>query len=110
MGLNLDGTDVPLPHEPGFDSPDRAKPASESSANWHKGTPGPGSSMEDLRWYCTREIGNLQGTARASGKTAYGLRMEFDIPKGRVDTKSEALMVQAGFTKVRTDTRDELAN
>ena len=66
--------------------------------------------MEDLRWYCIREIGNLQETARASGKNAYNLKMEVDILKGRVGTKSEAHLVQDEFTKLRGETRDEMVN
>ena len=66
--------------------------------------------MEDLRWYCTRETGNIQETARASGKNVYHMKMELDILKGRVGTKSEAHLVQDEFTKLREDTRTEMVN
>ena len=63
--------------------------------------------MEDLRWYCIREIGKIQETARASGKNAHVLRMKFDVLKGRVETKSDAHLVEAEFTKARADTQAE---
>jgi hypothetical protein len=65
--------------------------------------------MEDLRWYCIREIGKIQETARASGKNAHVLRMEFDVLKGRADTQSDAHLVEAEFTKQRADTEVEFA-
>ena len=76
-------------------------PDSPGTANWHEGKPGPSCSMEDLCWYCIREIGKLQGTARANGKKFFNLKMDVGILKGRVGTKAEAHLVQDEFNKVR---------
>jgi hypothetical protein len=83
------------------DTPDRA---------WHDSKPGPGCSFEDLRWYCIREIGNLQEASRASGKQAFAQTMEIDLLKGQVGTKADAKLVQDEFDKVRAETRDEMVS
>ena len=66
--------------------------------------------MEDLRWFCIREISKLQETARFSGRHIRNLKAEVDILKDRVGTKSEAHLVQDEFGRFCGDTLTELLN
>ena len=76
-------------------------PGSPGTASWHEGKPGPGCSLEDIRWFAIREI------ARFSGRHLHNLQSEVDALKGRVDTKAEANLVVSEFDKLRVDTRVE---
>ena len=74
---------------------DQDKAVSESSAGWHEGKPGPGCSMEELRWYCIREIGQLQSNARAAGKNMQSNKIELEILKGRLNDKVDHSTMEA---------------
>ena len=83
-------------------------PDSPTEDAWHGNIPGPGCSVEDLRWFCIRELGSLKETAKVNGTNLHRLGAKVEIMAGRLDAKAEAPQVQAEFGKLRQEIGTEL--
>jgi hypothetical protein len=51
--------------------------------------------MEELRWHCTREIGQLQSNARAAGTNMQSNKIELEIIKGSLNDKVDHSTMEA---------------
>ena len=93
----------------------RPVPESPPDDGWHTNIPGPGCSVEDLRWFCIREVGALKDTAKVNGTNLHQLVIKVEILTGRVDAldgrvdaKAEATRVQAEFDSLKQEVGTEL--
>ena len=64
------------------------KNSETSSINaWCDGSPGPGCSVDDLRWFVVREVGKMRHLASAAGRVAERQGIDVDILKAKMREK-----------------------
>ena len=97
------GAEIPVSPEPG-------SPESPTDSAWHDSKPGPGSSLDEVRFWSIREVGKLQETARFTGKHLRVLMNEMDAMKKQASTKAEATSVVTEFDRLRHDFQTEVTS
>ena len=84
-------------------------PDSPADDAWTANVPGPGCTVEDLRWYCIREFGAIKDSIKASSVNLHQTNVKVEVLDGRVATKAEAERVQVEFDNLRQQVGNELA-
>ena len=75
--------------------------ASEPSSvkEWCDGSPGPGCSVDDLRWYLIREVGKMKRAVNTVEKNEDKHSIDIDILKAKIREKLDGDQVSAKVAK-----------
>jgi hypothetical protein len=87
-----EGTRSPRPVTP----PARAS-VPPASPDWHQDLPGHGATVEELRGFILREVGQLHANARTQAERSYEARRDIEALKKALETKADFEPIKSAF-------------